>query len=255
MDAVLEAMKGQSHDGLSEVLPFVGLPTRKSPQELPDGVGELLGRIVSIFNEQLLSAIVKQTAQEFNATREQIFGDAQKIMRAMSDLARVIIPVRTLDRLTWESFEEMEADLTEQGIRRFGSVARDQAIFTVQAFRRISRLQNKILSFPPLRTDQERKRDQEIADSFYFYVTWAQFHMECLIAAMRFDKPIHPEVLESICEGLRAAVNAYGFIREGVELRMPGDSEQIHLPAWSKTDDELLQQSMSDMAAMDLEEW
>jgi len=255
MDAVLEAMKGQSHDGLSEVLPFVGLPTRKSSQELPDRAGELLGRIVSVFNEQLLSAIVAQTGQEFNAIREKIFGDAQKIMRAMSDLARVIIPIRTLDRLTWESFEEMEADLTEQGKQRFGSIARDQAIFTVQAFRRISRLQNKILSSPPLRTDQERKQDQEIANNFYFYVTWAQFHMECLIAAMRFNKPIHPEVLESICEGLRAAVNAYGFMRQGLELRVSEDAEQVDVPAWDKTDDELLQQSMADMATMDLEEW
>jgi hypothetical protein len=258
MEAVIEAMKneGRTNDGLNEVLPFVGLPNKKSSQELPGNTNDLFRQIIALINELLLRTIVKPTAQEFDAERTKVFSDVRKVVRAMSNIARVTIPRSTINRLAWESFEEMEAELTEHGLKHFGQTARDQAIFTIWTFRRISRLQKKIAEAAPLRTDEEQEKDRELAMQFTFYADWAQFHLECLFAAMRARKSIQPEVLGEVCEGLRAAVNAYGFISQGINIRSLSDTKDITLPAeWTPTDEVLLQQSMDDMMEMDAGEW
>ena len=69
---------------------------------------------------------------------------------------------------------------------------------------------------------------------------------------MHFDKAINPEVLTEICEGLRTAVNAYGLIRQGVDLRLTREEPVIAPYAWDEEDQELLASSMSDMEAEDL---
>lgn len=254
MDTVLEIEKNRVSGGLVDQLTFVGLPTKSSARELSGSNEELFKGIVSILNSLLLKAIDAQTSEEFVAARSAVFGDIWKTMRAMSNLARVVIPARTLERLSWEAFAELEADLMEQGLKRFGELAKDQAIFTVWAFRRISRLQAKIIDFGAVPRKMVSK-DKELAKEFSFYAAWAQFHLECLAVSMRFNKTIHPEVLETICEGLRAAVNAYGLIRQGLDLRVPPQDDPTLAPyEWTVEDQELLDSSMSGLTAVEVGE-
>ena len=160
MESVLDSERSAADDGLDELLTFVGLPSKRSAKELTGSSQELFEGIVSVLNNLLLRAIDKQTAQEFVAARGEVFGDFFKTTRAMSNLARVLIPRGTLERMSWESFSELEADLTEQGLKRFGTAARDQAIFTVCAFRRTNRLLAKIASLgaPPKELQAEDRK-------------------------------------------------------------------------------------------------
>jgi hypothetical protein len=255
MDSVLEIERNRPQGGLGELPTFVGLPTKNSARVLSEEAAELFKAILSVLNDLLLRAIDVQTREEFIALRSQIFDDTRKTQKAMGSLAMVVIPKPTLDRLVWESFSEMEADLTEHGAKKFGVVARDQAIFTVWTLRKINRLLSRIVEGPPISAEL-KERDKEIAKDFSFYVYWAQFHIECLFAAMRFKKPITPDVLDEICDGLRAVVNAYGLVRQGIALRWPSqDNEEPGTFEWDEEDQELLDSSMADMEEMEIEEY
>ena len=56
-------------------------------------------------------------------------------------------------------------------------------------------------------------------------------------------------------DGLRAAVNAYGFLRQGLDLRFPPAPEPSETVAWTEEDEELLASSMDDMASMEIEDY
>jgi hypothetical protein len=255
MDTVLEIEKNRTRGGLGEMSTFIGLPTKNSARILSEDTAELFKGILSVLNNLLLRAIEAQTRNEFITLRSQVFDDTRKTQKAMGSLAKVIVPKPTLDRLVGESFVEMEADLTEHGAKKFGEIARDQAIFTVWTLRKINRLLSRIAEGQPI-SDDLKEADKEIAHEFSFYVYWAQFHLECLFTAMRFKKPIMPEVLDEICDGLRAVVNAYGLIRRGIDLRWPSQDDETLTPCeWSEEDQELLDSSMSDMEEMEIEEY
>jgi hypothetical protein len=255
MDTVLEIEKNRARGGLGELPTFVGLPTKNSARILSEDTAELFKNILSVLNNLLLRAIEAQTCDEFVDLRSQVFDDTRKTQKAMGSLAKIVIPKATLDRLIGESFVEMEADLIEHGAKKFGQVARDQAIFTVWTLRKINRLLSRIVEGGPV-SDELKGADREIAHEFSFYVYWAQFHLECLFTAMRFKKPIAPDVLLEICDGLRAVVNAYGLLRRGIDLRWPSQDDETLKPCeWGEEDQELLNSSMADMEEMEVGEY
>lgn len=234
--------------GRSERLTVVGLPSKQSARELSGSAAELFKGIKHVVDDLLLRAIDKRTAESFIAVRESVFGDYFKTMSALTNLALVMVPAPTLERLMSESFSELEADLREQGLARFGATARDQAVFTVWTLRKVARLGSVIASAPNV-PEQLRTEDQQIAKQFALASRYSQFHLECLVASMHFNKAIHPEVLTEICDGLRVAVNAYGLIRQAVDLRVPRTEPNIAPYDWDEEDDDLLSSSMDDMEA------
>jgi hypothetical protein len=77
-----------------------------------------------------------------------------------------------------------------------------------------------------------------------------------MLASMRFKKPIHPAVLDELCDGLRAVVNAYGLVRQGINLRWPsGDDCALTPYEWDEEDQGLLDSSMADLGEMETEEY
>jgi hypothetical protein len=123
---------------------------------------------------------------------------------------------------------------------------RDQALFTVWTLRKISALAEKISDKEPVSEDQ-KGFDTECVKQFCTSMTWTNFHLGCLITAIRFDKSIYPEVLSEIIDGLRAAVNAYAWIRQGVDIRFPIEEPIIKKLDWDEEDQELLDSSMSSL--------
>jgi AcrR family transcriptional regulator len=241
---VLERSRGIG--GLGELLTFVGLPSKRSARDLSASSDEMLKGITDVLDQILLGAIEKRTSAEFAAARQAAFADYFRLITAMSSLVRVIVPVRSLEKLVRESLCELEADFRDQGLTKFGTDARDQAMFTVWALRKISRLISLIHDAGPV-PENLRTDDAKLAIEFSFYAAWTQFHLDCLLASIRFEKPIHPDVLTDIREGLRAAVNAYGLIRQGVDLRARPEDPIMTPYVWDEEDQALLDSSMSDM--------
>lgn len=146
----------------------------------------------------------------------------------------------------WEAFSEMEAEFRNHGEDRFGSPTKDQAMFTIWSLRKTSDLILKIARSGPV-SDSQREQDSRLAGEFSFCTAWTQFHLDCLLAAIRTDRSVQPEVLTEIQDGLRAAVNAYGLARQGLDLRVPPVEPQLIPPEWDEEDEQLLRSSMRDM--------
>jgi hypothetical protein len=232
--------------GLSELLTFVGLPSKRSARELSGSAEELFKGITGVLDDLLLRTIDRRTRAEFVAMRSEVFFGYFKAVVALSNLATVIVPKPIIEKLVVESFSELEAELRDEGLARFGTAARDQAVFTVWTFRKISRMISTIAAAPPAPKEIQRE-DERIAAEFSFCAAWAQFHLDCLVVAIRFDKAVSPGALSEICDGLRAAANAYGLIRQGVELRVPPAEATVQPYIWDEEDQELLDSSMRDL--------
>lgn len=241
---VLERSKGIG--GLGELLTFVGFPSKRSARNLSVSSDEILTGITDIRDQILIAAIENRTSAEFVAARKEVFTNYFRIISAFSSLVRAIVPARSLENLVRESLCELEADFRDQGLIKFGTDARDQAMFTVWTLRKISRLISLIHAAGPV-PENMRADDEKLAIDFSLHSAWAQFHLDCLLASIRFEKPIHPEVLTDIRDGLRAVVNAYGLIRQGVDLRVHSEEPALAACAWDEEDEELLDSSMFDM--------
>ena len=135
---------------------------------------------------------------------------------------------------------------------RFGGPAKDQAMFTIWTLRRTSRLISKVASADI--SKDLKDQDEKLATAFSFYATWTQFHLDCMLGSMRFNKPIQLDVLPEIIDGLRGAVNAYGYARQGLNLRAPEPEPLIEAIEWDEEDQELLDSSMRDMALQSLDD-
>lgn len=254
MDTVLEMEKNRTIvAGFGELPGFVTLPSKSSHELSTDAQG-VFNKIADVRTNLILTTIEAQSRDEFAKRRGRVFDDVVRTNKAMGSLARVMVPAPTLDRITWQAFAELEAELIEYGTRKFGEAAKEQAIFTLWTLRKINRLLSRIIESDPLE-GKKAKKDQEIAKDFSFYLLWAYFHLECLVASMRYEKPIQIDVLDEVCDGMRAAVNAYGLLRQGLDLRFPPEPEPPEDIDWTEEDEQLLASSMDDMASMDIGEY
>ena len=147
-----------------------------------------------------------------------------------------------------EHYSEMEADFRDRGLTAFGAEVRDQAIFTAWTLRKISDLCEAINS-AKLASEQQKKTDQELAKQFAFFLVWTRFHLDCLLKSMQIQKPIYPEVLDVVIDGLRAAVNAYALARRGFNLRAPVPQPDVAAVEWDEEDRQLLDEATHDMLA------
>ena len=243
--ALMECQNKGGFGSLSDLRGVVGLPSRREATDVSASAHEVFRNVRAVLDDILKRAIAKRTGADFEALRDEVFHDYLSTTVSLSSLMKVMVPAKTLDRLVWETFTELEGDLREQGARRFGVAARDQAIFIVFTLRKINSLVEKVNQTKP--REDCLAEDKKIAHAFAFHLTWTQFHLCCMIAAIRFDEIIWPEVLEQIIEGLRSAVNAYGLLREGFGLREQPATIDLKPYDWDEEDTELLASSMSDM--------
>jgi len=246
MEAVFEHGHQKALCNLGDLRALVGLPSKREASQLSVSVQEIFKVTTGVLDSLLVRAIEQKTAVDFVTARSAVFGDYWKATTALSGLAQVILQPRTIDRLVSESFSELEADFRGQGLIRFGAAARDQAMFTVWTLRKISRLLGKIHEAGDV-PKSKKAADSKLAGEFSFFAAWSQFHLDCMIASIRFDKAINPDILDEISEGLRGAVNAYGLVRQGAELRIPVDEPTLAPIQWDDEDQELLASSMVDM--------
>jgi hypothetical protein len=161
-------------------------------------------------------------------------------------LARATVPAHILERLTQESFSEMEAEFRDGALASFGSAVRDQAIFTVWTLRKISDICQKIVDAPTLPKNLPSD-DLENFKAFAWYAVLTRFHLDCLLKSMQVQQPIYPEVREVIIDGLRGVVNAYAWARQALDLRCPEILPEIAPVKWDEEEQSLLDEATFDL--------
>jgi len=234
---------------LADMLKLIGLPSEVSETEhtteIMGRANDLVRTVVSVVDDLVSIAIEKRTADDFGSSRAEVFPQYFVAMRALGDLARIVLPKQTIERLSAEWFSGLEADFRELGAAAFGSDLTDRGIFTVWTLRKIHDLAQEI-AVSPFPKENEVK-DGELAMEFATKALWTRFHVDCLTKSMRGKRPIYPEVVEPIRDGLRAAVNTYACIRQWADLRHPRPEPQLGPIEWTSDDELLLIDSMSDL--------
>lgn len=225
-------------------------PSTTSEKQLVRSDERLIRELVGVLDRQLIAAVESRSVKEFNAVRRNVMPRYVRALRALQDTVINLVSVDMLESISEGIITELADTLEKQGESRFGNKLTDQAVFTLWTVRKIGVIGREIVSAGSVPADK-KAADHALLQEYHDSSLWAQFHLDVLFAAMKFDRPICEQIRESICEGLRAAVNAYVIMRDALSLRCPETTET--LPAlvlpWDEEDERLLASSMRDRNA------
>jgi|SRR5271157_4463943 len=210
---------------------------------------ELVRKLVSMLDNQLLGVLETRSVLEFTQARAEIWQKQKYVRarRALSDTMSNLASESKLEAVSKACMATLAADLQKQRGVRFGDELTEQAVFTMWTFARISAFAQKVQDAGEA---CDKDADLKLNAEYQLHLLWAQFHMDAVVAAMKFKKTIRDDVQHVICEGLRSAVNAYAILREALALRVSPvqGSSPAALP-WDDEDERLLASSMRDMNA------
>jgi hypothetical protein len=230
---------------VGEMLALPNVQSGQRVKRLSATAEQLVSSIASVMDDLVSVTIERRTAADFLATRNDVFPHYFQAVRALTDLARIIVPQHVLQVLTLESFTEMEAEFRDQGLEAFGQAVRDQALFTVWTLRKISDLCQRIGNAKL--NPGFKESDAEMFANFVSHAVGARFHLDCLLKSMIVQKPMHPDVLSVVIDGLRNAVNAYAWARRAFDLRVPRTEQENVTVEWDEEDRQLLNEATFDM--------
>lgn len=195
--------------------------------------------------DNLVSTVMEtRAAADFQGIRSEVFPQYFVAMRALGDLAAIVLPRQTMERLSAEWFRELETDFRELGPSTFGLDLTERAMFTAWTLRKIRDLAQEMQSSE---CKGSQGKDTELAFEFAGTALWTRFHLDCLTKSMRQNRPIYPELVGPIRDGLSAAVNTYASIRQWADLRNPRTEPDFGPLEWTQGDEELLTDSMRDL--------
>lgn len=257
MNPALTAQRNLLAPRLGEAFPFISfLGQRRSDRDHDSELknDDFLATLMKAYDGLLQRVLDQRTIEEFTKARDEALPEYGRIILTLAHAAMVLKPKPARAAMVNEAINALENEFKVQGRDRFGQMAGDQAVFTVWTLRRIGRLLEDLATAGPVPSSL-KPQDFELAREFNWCSLWAQFHLDCMVAAIRFDKAVQPEVLEQLCDGMRAIVNAYGIVREGLDLRSPREPDPELVPEIDPTDEELelLNASMRDMASETVE--
>ncbi len=223
-------------------------PSPKCEQILIRQDMRLVKELISALDKQLLAVIAARSVPEFAKARDKAWPKYIRALRALQDTVSNLVSDDQFERLFEKGLAEISADLYKQSAR-LGEGLVEQADFTLWTMRKIRSLGHQIAAAgdPPA---EQRAADLELVNEYRVASLWAQFHLDTLLAAMKFDRPIAHEIRPAIHDGLRTAVNAYAIMKEALLLRQPKvfPAAPGELP-WDEEDERLLAASMRDLNA------
>ena len=232
---------------LADLLKLVGLPSKvASNQSAEIDVNQLVRTVGSVVDNLVSAAMEQRTLQDFLNARIEVFPQYFTAMRALGDLSTIVLPKQTIERLSSEWFCALESDFRELGPPTFGSDLTERGIFTVWTLRKIRDLAQELQASESTGSP-DPDRDGEMAFDFASKALWTRFHVDFLTKSMRQKRPLYPEVIEPIRDGLRAAINTYASIRQWADLRNPRTEPELGPVEWTDDDELLLADSMHDL--------
>lgn len=226
---------------------FQSSPT--SDKNLVRSDERLIRELVGVLDRQLIAAVDTRSVAEFETVRKNVMPRYVRSLRALYDTVINLVSEEMLQSISDAIIPELSNDLEKQRESRFGDKLTDQAVFTLWTIRKISAL-GRSLDATEVPADK-KQADNTLVFEYHAASLWAQFHLDVLFAAMKFDRPICEQTRETICDGLRASVNAFVIMKDARALRCSQNDEaapDITLP-WDAEDEQLLASSMRDLDA------
>jgi hypothetical protein len=208
---------------------------------------ELIRKLVSVLENQLLAALEIRSISEFIKVRSETFPKYIRARRALWDTISNLASKSDLEEISKVSSLCLMEDLRKQRGVRFVDNLTDQAVFTLWTLEKVEALAKK--------TDEageprDKDADLKLNSEYQICALWTSLHLDILVAAIKFKKTIREDVQAVICEGLRTAVNVYAILRQAFLLRTSQEklSPSVVLP-WDEEDEQLLAESMKDIHA------
>jgi hypothetical protein len=211
----------------------------------------LIAQLVFQIQKQILRVLEARNLNEFKRRRDDYFQNYARAVRALSDTMRNFMPREKFIELSNKALEFFTEDFERERGKSFTEELINQTQFTLWTLRRLTSLGSAIdaAGQPP---EESRGADAELNKDYRMHSVWSQYHVEITLAAMSLHKTITTEIQHEICEGLRAAVNAYAVGEEALALRTPAMEAPESVVAntvWDDEDEELLASSMRDLDA------
>lgn len=207
----------------------------------------LIRQLTETLDRQLLKVLNCCSVPECDAARSSVWVSYARARRALSDTFNLVVPANVIDFVRASMIERVASDLQRARNVLFGDLVADQVEFTIWIGTRMQALAHEIDA-----AGESRDRDAELklSSEFDLYAMWGQFHYDCVMAAMKFDRPIPEGIQDALCGGMRAWVNASAIMEEALALRVPSveEASEVVLP-WDEEDQELLDSSMRDLDA------
>ncbi len=249
---ILEIAKGVCLPPPSEIgaLGAFFQPSPTSQKKLVRSDELLIRELIGVLDRQLIAAVDTRSVLEFESVRKNVFPRYIRSLRALYDTVINLVTEEMLQYFSDAIISGLSTDLEKQRESRFGDKLTEQAVFTLWTIQKISALGREIREAGDVPADK-RQADNALLFEYHANSLWAQFHLDILFTAMKFDRPICEPIRETICDGLRTSVNAYVIMKDSLSLRSPKSEETapaIVLP-WDKEDEQLLASSMRDLDA------
>jgi hypothetical protein len=209
--------------------------------------GKLIRRLVEAIDKPLLAVLSCRTREEFVETREKVWSNYFRALRSFGDTLARVVDSRQVELAGLKASEAIAEDLARFRGGLFSEEMAQQFEFSAWLISRIQAAGHKIAK---LGQAEDREADIRLSSEFSSASAWGQFHYDCVLASMKFERPIDEGIQDSIRDGLRAWVNAAAIVEEALALRtgdnVGGEVEFIHAP-WDEEDDDLLNESMKDV--------
>jgi hypothetical protein len=236
---------------IQELRAFVGV-AEKQEVDVSVTVADLFKRVAQVSDNLICSVLEKRTAEEFMSATALVMNDYVRLLRAKSDILQIVLrgDSRTTERLVHQSLTELEAEFRDNGKQKFGAEVAEQALFTIWTLRETAELVWQLLEPNVLDSIPNEAKPElgKLNSEFASYSAWAQFTVDCLVGSIRMGKPIYPDALPAVMDGLRAEVNAYALAKQIVDLYLPPVEETDLQPyVWDQEDEELVSSSMLDL--------
>jgi hypothetical protein len=220
-------------------------PTAASERKLIYSDQQLIRELVKVLDRQLLDLVDSRSPEEFEYARKRVWPRYVRALRALHDTASNLISDEVLAQISDSLLPSLAADLEKQE-GALGSKLVEQSVFTLWMMPKIRTLAQEIVKAGDA---PDRAADNLLIDEYQSTSLWAQLHLDAIFAALKFDRPVRESIREPICNGLRAAVNAYAIMKDALYLRHPiVDEGPLEALPWDAEDDELLASSIGDDA-------
>ena len=217
-------------------------PSVASENKLVYSDQQLIRELVKVLDKQLLDLVDSRSPDEFYHVRDRVWPRYIRALSALLDTAANLVPNE--EKVTDSLIANLTADLTKQEAT-LGSQLVEQSIFTLWMMPKIRALGREIARAgdPP-----DRAADGVLLKEYLTHSLWAELHLDAIFVSLKFNRPIRESIWEPMCNGLRAAVNAYAVMKDALYLRQPKVQDETPLEGlpWDEEDQELLDSSMED---------
>jgi len=214
--------------------------------------GKLLRELINALDEPLLAILSCRNRSELVKTRNEVWDNYFRALRSFGDTLARVVDSRQIEVASVRAMLAIERDLARSRGALFSEEIAQQFEFSGWLVSRIQAAGHKIAQIGRV-PEQARPTDVELSSDFISVAAWGQFHYDCVLTSMKFNRPMAHGIQESIRDGLRAWVNAAAIIEEALSLRtgnkVGGEVEFID-SIWDNEDGSLLEESTKEAASL-----